>query len=533
MQPQTQNFQPQFSTPNIGSEPNPVSISVPHSAPAHLAFASHPLGDMELELSPITSPWLGASPYQPQSDQNHFQTQEQLQTQQTKQASSVGFGTNRGQKRNSKRGASDSGEDGTTSSTPIHGRKRQVAGRSSGSNTNPYALGEGTAKRGNAGSARGTVSAGSTPAVLGRGGRKSNSVAAFEGIADTPSPVDLSMPPPAPPTPKSNANAHPIASSTTSSTLSPVTPSSIMNLGRLGLGSGLSPPLSAVSEQQQSQQSTSTTPQSGGKTNGAKGKGKASTRRASTSNCTSPSASSTLKPLLPGGVPPHTAASLASSPNYTHHLAGTSSSLHILPSTPLPPPLPAVRKTSHKAAEQKRRDSLKTSFDTLRNLLPPLVLPNDESYSGEAPLPGALPPRGPPKGKEGGLNRAVSKLQLLRAGNEYILVLKGRVERRDEYIEMLKKEVRALRAMAMVGVSSSAASETRGRGEEEIRVRGEGGGEEEAEEGRDGDGVEEIMKGVDMVDLELDVDAGEAADSQLRMQAGAIPEGDEADDEDM
>ena len=105
-----------------------------------------------------------------------------------------------------------------------------------------------------------------------------------------------------------------------------------------------------------------------------------------------------------------------------------------------------VRKTSHKAAEQKRRDSLKTSFDDLRLLLPPIPLPSDEGYDGEPPLPGAMPPRGPPRG-DGGPNRAVSKLQLLRCGNDFIRQLKGRIERRDEYIDSLKREIVVLRGL--------------------------------------------------------------------------------------
>jgi hypothetical protein len=101
---------------------------------------------------------------------------------------------------------------------------------------------------------------------------------------------------------------------------------------------------------------------------------------------------------------------------------------------------------THKAAEQKRRDMLKATYDDLRLLLPPLPLPSDEGYDGEPPLPGAMPPRGPPKGDTAGPNRAVSKLQLLRCGNDYIRQLKGRVERRDEYIQILKEEIAALRA---------------------------------------------------------------------------------------
>ena len=113
----------------------------------------------------------------------------------------------------------------------------------------------------------------------------------------------------------------------------------------------------------------------------------------------------------------------------------------------LPQPVLQVRKTSHKAAEQKRRDSLKTTFDDLRVLLPPIPLPSDENYPDEPILPGALPPRGPPKSGGEGPNKSVSKLQLLRCGNEFIKQLKGRVERRDEEIEKLRGEVRRLRGL--------------------------------------------------------------------------------------
>lgn len=111
------------------------------------------------------------------------------------------------------------------------------------------------------------------------------------------------------------------------------------------------------------------------------------------------------------------------------------------PSPSATQPIMQFRKSSHKAAEQKRRDSLKTSFDDLRILLPPIPLPSED----EPILPGAMPPRGPPKGSAEGPNRGVSKLQLLRCGNEYIKVLKGRVERRDEEIELLRREVVRLR----------------------------------------------------------------------------------------
>lgn len=109
-----------------------------------------------------------------------------------------------------------------------------------------------------------------------------------------------------------------------------------------------------------------------------------------------------------------------------------------------------VKKTSHKDAEQKRRDSLKTSFDDLRLLLPPIPLPSEEGGL-EPLLPGAMPPRGPPR-PGGGPNTSVSKLQLLRYGNDYIRLLKGRVERRDVEIEKLRAEVQRLRLLVPDGI---------------------------------------------------------------------------------
>ncbi|CAK5262110.1 unnamed protein product, partial [Mycena citricolor] len=200
---------------------------------------------------------------------------------------------------------------------------------------------------------------------------------------DTPSPVDLSMPPPAPP--DSIAFVQQQASTSTQSSpalrpqLTPVTPASIMNLGRLGVASNL-----------------------GGKSK------------------KSPVTASSPKNALPG----------------TSTLGGPVSRQM----TGMPP-----RKTSHKAAEQKRRDSLKTTFDELRTLLPPIALPSD--VADEPVLPGALPPRGPPKAGAEGPNKGVSKLQLLICGNDYIRTLSGRVQRRDDEIASLRREVGYLRGV--------------------------------------------------------------------------------------
>lgn len=106
-------------------------------------------------------------------------------------------------------------------------------------------------------------------------------------------------------------------------------------------------------------------------------------------------------------------------------------------------------------------------------------------------LPGALPPRGPPKAGGEGPNKAVSKLQLLICGNDYIRQLKGRVERRDEEIGRLRGEVRRVRDV----------------------VRGLGG---EVDEGE--------------FELERDLDLGEVI--SLARGESVVPEGDEDGEED-
>jgi len=236
---------------------------------------------------------------------------------------------------------------------------------------------------------------------------------AGDGVGDTPSPVDLSMPPPAPP-------SNQMSSSTSSSSqgldpqLMPVTPASMMNLGRLGINTNLA---STSQPSKADPKARAPTRLRTSMETAARGK---PARKSPGGSFVSPS----LKAILPAG----------SMPNVNN-----------APSAPIGQPVLAVRKTSHKAAEQKRRDSLKSTFDDLRLLLPPIPLPSDDNFPDEPLLPGALPPRGPPKAGGEGPNKGVSKLQLLRCGNDLIRQLKGRVERRDEEIEKLRKEVVRLR----------------------------------------------------------------------------------------
>ncbi|KAF7319076.1 BHLH domain-containing protein [Mycena chlorophos] len=295
------------------------------SAPAHIAFRQTQ-NELDFDISPLTSPWLGAHQQPvPQSLQLPRQ--------------------------GAKRAASSSDEEAPTSARPS--RKRQSPAIRP---TAPIPV----SKR-NTTTSR-SKSANSTPMLRSTRARKGS----INVPGDTPSPVDLSMPPPAPP---ASESATMQTSPGLGPQLTPVTPASIMNLGRLGINT-------TISNKQSGKKSGSVTPGS----------------------------------------------------------AVASSSRH-----PLPP-----KKTSHKAAEQKRRDSLKTTFDDLRTLLPPIPLPN-EVNADEPVLPGALPPRGPPKAGGEGPNKGVSKLQLLICGNDYIRQLHGRVQRRDDEIGVLRREVARLR----------------------------------------------------------------------------------------
>lgn len=128
-------------------------------------------------------------------------------------------------------------------------------------------------------------------------------------------------------------------------------------------------------------------------------------------------------------------------------------------------------------------------------------------------LPGALPPRGPPKAGGEGPNKGVSKLQLLICGNDFIRVLKGRVDRRDEEIGKLRGEVRRLRE-ATRGMGGMGLSEQEEDG---------GGGHGFMLDGEDGEGY---------VDLERDLDAVEVLSEGLTAGAGFGAEEDGEEDGD-
>ncbi|KZT23678.1 hypothetical protein NEOLEDRAFT_1149194 [Neolentinus lepideus HHB14362 ss-1] len=362
---------PAYSPHHHASQYNPTTV---RSAPPDLVFdisripLSSPV-DMELDLPPISGPY-----FSPQEGPSRLSTFFPV---------------------HNKRSASNSGDE--TSNKPSRKRQSPLDARPMAPLPSKASV------------SRGTKSASSTPVLTGR--RKRGGSIVTEIVGDTPSPVDLSMPPPAPP---SQATSPTVPTpSNVPPNLMPATPGGIMGIANMGLNSGLTPPPSSQSKNETRQKSTKT--RSYSKSVSSKdAKNEAAVRQ-------SPS----LKPILP---------------------AGGSSSLAMASTMSSSQPVVPGRKTSHKAAEQARRDQIKAAYNDLRMLLPPIPMPSSDTLSSESMLPGSMPPRGPPKGD--GPNKAVSKLQLLLCGNDYIRKLKGRVERRDEEINKLREEVQRLRIVA-------------------------------------------------------------------------------------
>ncbi|KAG6890287.1 hypothetical protein C0992_002436 [Termitomyces sp. T32_za158] len=395
-QPPPQQFPPDLHIGSFNPHPQPINTNITclprgsTSAPGHIAFQSSlsSPADLDFDISPLTSPWLGAQQHHHSAAINPFPP-------------------------SNKRGASSSGDEGN--GMPF--RKRQSPAIRP---TNPSisAIGNCASHKKNF---RSTRSTNSTPLIRSTRSRKGSIVGEVPG--DSPSPVDLSMPPPAPPAPASSASSNGSSDQASSPQLNPqlipVTPASIMKLGRIGINSDMAPPQTPIVPLKADVQ------------------GKA----AASANTSAPAITTKPKPT----AAKHSRKGSLASPSLKAILPAGSTVQPMPLSSPAlqtTTPVVQVRKTSHKAAEQKRRDSLKTTFDELRVLLPPIPLPTDEKYPADEILPGALPPRGPPKAGGEGPNKGVSKLQLLMCGNEYIRALKARVERRDEEIEKLRAALR-------------------------------------------------------------------------------------------
>ena len=237
----------------------PLHMSTAHdarSAPANLAFNTTPPlplsspGELDLDLSPL-SPWMDA--YRPDSSQQ----------------------------RRSKRTAS-----------PHEEEQAKLARQRPPPSPRVHPTPNSTKR-----ASRGTKSASSTPLLRSTRTGARKSCGGGEAPGDTPSPVDLSMPPPVAPASQTDFGSPPKTNMVVASTsptsagnvhnITPVTPASIMNLGGLGMNSGLSPP-------------TNTTKRDTKSKSAGRGKDTAtsapSTKKGNGLSLVSPS----LKPILPG-----------------------------------------------------------------------------------------------------------------------------------------------------------------------------------------------------------------------------------------
>ncbi|BGP24546.1 transcription regulator [Rhodotorula toruloides] len=160
-----------------------------------------------------------------------------------------------------------------------------------------------------------------------------------------------------------------------------------------------------------------------------------------------------IKPLLGSGAAPDAQTRLAAKSNYENILDGRGPDLLGLPpsmqselqANATPAGAAAeTRRSSHKVAEQKRRDSLKLCFDELRRILPPILpytdeadrRPGDGNVGGQRH--GEIDPENP--------NKGVSKVALLRRSNEYLDILRDRIDRRDTAISALRSHITQMRA---------------------------------------------------------------------------------------
>ncbi|KAF8978714.1 hypothetical protein BGZ46_006217 [Entomortierella lignicola] len=119
--------------------------------------------------------------------------------------------------------------------------------------------------------------------------------------------------------------------------------------------------------------------------------------------------SPSLKPWLPGVSTTEAMARLASKSNYQNILDGDHTALGLSYNTDLHSGI-ELRRTSHKAAEQKRRDSLKHCFDDLRQMIPNIQ------------------------------EKSPSKVFLLKKSFDYVCNLKSEVAKRDLELARLKAQ---------------------------------------------------------------------------------------------
>ncbi|KAI9310959.1 hypothetical protein BX666DRAFT_2002041 [Dichotomocladium elegans] len=170
-----------------------------------------------------------------------------------------------------------------------------------------------------------------------------------------------------------------------------------------------------------------------------------------------------LKPLISPSLKPNgkrlnayeeeaAAAALASKSNYQNMREGKAKSLGIDFSSTFQSGV-ETRRSAHKVAEQRRRDTLKQSFDSLRKEIADAVFPDEEYEGGSSSSNNGDQPTGTaevmPAGQErrGSKEKEVkqmSKVELIQHSYEYILKLKEANKRKDHEMKRLRQQIDAL-----------------------------------------------------------------------------------------
>ncbi|CAG8484943.1 17207_t:CDS:2, partial [Gigaspora margarita] len=159
-----------------------------------------------------------------------------------------------------------------------------------------------------------------------------------------------------------------------------------------------------------------------------------------------PTISPNLKPRLSGVTADDAAEQLANKSNYVSILEGTAKSLGISYSSDVHSSLES-RRTTHKAAEQKRRDSLKQSFDELKKVIPFDSASNNTNVNNNGcdgnnnnSISGKI-------GDSNGSMKNVSKLFLLKRAHDHIVELQQQTKEKDLIIQNLMNEIDELRVV--------------------------------------------------------------------------------------
>ncbi|CAG8528690.1 3749_t:CDS:2, partial [Ambispora gerdemannii] len=173
-----------------------------------------------------------------------------------------------------------------------------------------------------------------------------------------------------------------------------------------------------------------------------------------------PTISPNLKPKLSGALADEVAEQLAQKSNYQNILEGTAQSLGISYSSDLQSSLES-RRTTHKAAEQKRRDSLKQCFDELKRVVPyksmlgkNIIIANSNNDDGDNSSSGG-------GGKNGdGTMKNVSKLFLLKRAHDHIVELQEQNKDKDNIIAKLMKELETCKGKSSNNNNNNQTDET-------------------------------------------------------------------------